>query len=164
MAQTYEAITTQTLGSNQSTITLSSIPQTYTDLIIIANGASTSGGSMHTKFNGDGGANYSCTFFYGDGSGIAGSRSLSQANGIFGARNGIGSQGGGIMRINNYSNTNTYKVMFTRQFGQDQIVWFSTGRWGNSAAITSISFTDESGGQFTTGFTITLYGIKAGSA
>lgn len=164
MAQTYEAITTQTLGSNQSTITLSSIPQTYTDLIIIANGASTSGGSMQTKFNGDAGANYSCTYYYGDGSSIAGGRSLSQSVGIFGARNGIGSQGGGIMQINDYSNTTTYKGMFTRQFGYDQIVWFSTGRWASTSAITSISFVDESGGQFTTGFTITLYGVKAGSA
>jgi len=164
MAQTYEAITTQTLGSNQTTITLSSIPLTYTDLIIVANGASTSGGSMFARFNGDAGANYSFTYFYGDGSSVAGGRSLSQANGIGGSRNGIGTQGGGVMQINNYSNTSTYKVMFSRQFGHNQIVWFSTGRWANTAAITSISFTDESGGQFTTGFTITLYGIKAGSA
>lgn len=164
MAQTYEAITTQTLGSNQTTITLSSIPQTYTDLIIVANGASTSGGSMMAKFNGDGGANYSFTYMYGDGSGIAGGRSLSQSAGIGGSRNAIGVQGGGIMQINNYSNTTTYKGMFSRQFGYDHIVWFSTGRWGNTAAITSISFTDESSGQFTTGFTITLYGIKAGNA
>jgi len=164
MAQTYEAITTQTLVSNQTTITLSSIPQTYTDLVIIANGASTSGGSMHTKFNGDTGSNYSCTFFYGDGSTTTGSRNLSQANGIFGARNGIGTQGGGIMQINDYSSTSHYKGMFTRQFGNSQIVWFSTGRWASNTAITSISFTDESAGQFTTGFTITLYGIKAGNA
>lgn len=164
MAATYEAITTQTLSSAQSSITLSSIPQTYTDLVIVANGASTSGGSMMTKFNGDGGANYSYTYFYGDGSGVYGGRSLSQSAGIAGSRNGIGTQGGGIMQINNYSNTTTYKGMFSRQFGSTQIVWFSTGRWGNSSAITSIVFTDESGGNFTTGFTITLYGIKAGNA
>lgn len=164
MAATYEAITTQTLGSNQSTITLSSIPQTYTDLIIVANGASTSGGAMFAKFNGDTGSNYSCSYFYGDGSSVAGGRNLNQNGGIFGSRNGIGTQGGGVMQINNYSNTSTYKVMFSRQFGHNQVVWFSTGRWANTAAITSISFTDESGGQFTTGFTITLYGIKAGNA
>jgi len=31
----------------------------------------------------------------------------------------------------------------------------------NTAGITTIAFTDESGGSFTTGFKISLYGIKA---
>ena len=161
MARTYEPISTQTLGSNQASITLSSIPQTYTDLIIIANGASTSGGSMKARFNGDGGSNYSTTYMYGDGSNGVGGRISNDASGIAGSRNGIGSQGGGEMQINNYSNATTYKSMLSRQFGSDQIAWFSVGLWRNTAAITSIVFTDESGGNFTTGFTITLYGIKA---
>jgi hypothetical protein len=65
------------------------------------------------------------------------------------------------MQINNYSNATTYKTMISRQFGQDQIAWFSVGLWRSTAAITSIVFTDESSGNFTTGFTLTLYGIKA---
>ena len=165
MAATYEAITTQTLGSAQATITLSSIPQTYTDLIIVANGSSTSGGSMFIRINGDNGANYSYTYFYGSGSSVTGSRSLSQSDGVTGPRTSIGAQGGGIVQINNYSNTTTYKtIMVSNQFGYDNIIWFATGRWGNSSAVTSIVLRDESGGNFTTGFTITLYGIKAGNA
>lgn len=159
MPRTYEPITTQTLGSNQSTITLSSIPQTYTDLIIVANGASTSGGSMIAKFNSDGGTNFSTTFMYGDGSSATPGQNSNQT-GIFASRNGIGSQGGGVMQVNNYSNTTTWKTLMARQFGQDQIAWFAVGTWRSTAAITTISFTDESGGSFTTGFTITLYGIK----
>ena len=161
MARTYEPISTQTLGSNQASITLSSIPGTYTDLIIIANGASTSGGSMKARFNGDSGANYSTTYIYGDGSSVISGRITSDANGIAGSRNGIGYQGGGVMQINNYSNATTHKTMLSRQFGSDLIVWFSVGLWRNTAAITSIVFTDESSGNFTTGFTLSLYGIKA---
>jgi hypothetical protein len=162
MPRTYEPITTQTLGSNQSTITLSSIPATYTDLIIVANGATTSGGSMFARFNGDGGTNYSTSYLFGAGSGSGTSgRITNSSSGIAGSRNGIGSQGGGIMQINNYSNATTYKTMLSRQFGSAQIVWLSIGLWRSTSAITSISFTDESGGSFTTGFTITLYGIKA---
>jgi len=161
MARTYEPISTQTLGSNQASITLSSIPGTYTDLVIVANGASTSGGSMKARFNGDGGSNYSTTYMYGDGSSGVGGRISNDASGIAGSRNGIGSQGGGVMQINNYSNATTYKSMLSRQFGQNQIQWFSVGLWRNTAAITSIVFTDESSGNFTTGFTISLYGIKA---
>jgi hypothetical protein len=161
MPRTYEPITTQTLGSNQSTITLSSIPGTYTDLIIVASGASTSGGSMKARFNGDTASNYSTTYVYGDGSSVVSGRISNDASGIAGSRNGIGSQGGGIMQINNYSDSTTFKSMLSRQFGFDQIAWLSVGRWRSTAAITTIAFTDESGGQFTTGFTITLYGIKA---
>jgi hypothetical protein len=161
MPKTYEPISTQTLGSNQASITLSSIPATYTDLIIIANGASTSGGSMFARFNGDAGSNYSTTYMFGDGSSATGGRISNSSSGIAGSRNGIGSQGGGVMQINNYSNATTYKTMMSRQFGQDQIAWISVGLWRNTAAITSIVFTDESSGSFTTGFTLTLYGIKA---
>jgi len=160
MPRTYEPITTQTLGSNQATITLSAIPQTYTDLIIVANGASTSGGSMIAKFNSDSGTNFSTTYMYGDGSSAVAGNNANRT-GIDGPRNGIGSQGGGVMQVNNYSNTTTHKTMISGQFGQDQIAWFSVGVWRNTAAITTISFTDESSGSFTTGFTITLYGIKA---
>lgn len=161
MARTYEPISTQTLGSNQASITLSSIPGTYTDLIIVANGASTSGGSMKARFNGDAGSNYSTTYIYGDGSSGTSGRITNDANGIAGSRNAIGVQGGGVMQINNYSNTTTHKTMLSRQFGYDFIVWYSVGLWRNTAAITSIVFTDESSGNFTTGFTLTLYGIKA---
>lgn len=160
MPRTYEPITTQTLGSNQATITLSSIPQTYTDLIIVANGASTSGGSMIAKFNSDGGTNFGTTYMYGDGSSAVAGQNSNQT-GIFASRNGISSQGGGVMQVNNYSNTTTWKTLMARQFGQDQIAWFAVGVWRSTAAITTISFTDESGGSFTTGFTVTLYGIKA---
>ena len=161
MARTYEPISTQTLTSNQSSITLSSIPGTYTDLVIVANGASTSGGSMCAKFNGDSGSNYSTEYLYGDGSNAVNSRVAISGNGIFGSRTGIGYQGGGVMQILNYSNATTYKTMLSRQFGYDPIVWSSCGLWKSTAAITSIVFFDESSGNFTTGFTLSLYGIKA---
>jgi hypothetical protein len=160
MPKTYEPISTQTLGSNQSSITISSIPQTYTDLIIVANGASTSGGSMTARFNGDTGSNYSTTYVFGDGASVTSSRLTNSSVGIFGSRNG-GYQGGGVMQINNYANATTFKTMMARQFGSNQIQWFSVGLWRNTAAITSIVFSDEGSGSFTTGFTLTLYGIKA---
>ena len=65
------------------------------------------------------------------------------------------------MHILNYSNSTTFKTMLSRQFGSTHIGWLSCGLWRSTAGITSIVFTDESGGNFTTGFTLTLYGIKA---
>lgn len=161
MTSTYEPITTQTLGSNQSSITLSSIPQTYTDLIVIASGESTSGGSMLTRFNSDTGSNYSTTYLYGTGSGAASASNTNQSVGIFMMRTPTNALGGGILHINNYSNTTTYKTGLSRSIGYDPIVWLSCGLWRSTAAISTITFTDESSGNFKTGFTVTLYGIKA---
>ena len=42
MPATYEPIATTTLGSAQATVTFSSIPGTYTDLVLITNSRSDS--------------------------------------------------------------------------------------------------------------------------
>ena len=72
MTATYEKIATTTLGSNTTSITFSSITQTYTDLVIIIGNAKT---TVNTDgpilgFNADTGAgtNYSWTFMQGNGS------------------------------------------------------------------------------------------------
>jgi hypothetical protein len=63
------AIATTTLGSSTSTITLSSIPNTYTDLrVVFANIRTTPGtGTIVLRFNGDTANNYSRTNINGDG-------------------------------------------------------------------------------------------------
>ena len=161
MARTYEPISTQTLGSNQSIITFTSIPQTYTDLVIVAVGESTSGGSMRTKLNSDSGSNYSNNWFYGTGSGTGFGQNSNDSTGLFLMRTTTNLLGGGIAHINNYSNTTTYKSSITRNFGSDPIVWFAAGLWRSTSAVTRIDMDDESSGQFKTGFTVTLYGVKA---
>lgn len=162
MAQTYEPISSTTLGSNQTSITLSSIPQTYTDLIIVARGESTSGGSMIARFNGDSGSNYGTTYIYGVGSSPITAGGNTSQTGQFLARTGINHQGGGVMHIFNYANTTTYKTgCSANQFGYEPIVWRAVSTWRSTAAITSIVFTDESSGSFTTGFTVCLYGVKS---
>lgn len=161
MPQTYEPISSTTLGSNQATITISSIPSTYTDLIIVARGESTSGGSMLLRPNGDSGSNYGTTYMYGVGSSPITAGGNTSTSGMFLARTGINHQGGGVMHLFNYANTTTYKTgCSSHQFGYDPIVWRAVSTWRSTAAITSINFVDESGGSFTTGFTVCLYGVK----
>lgn len=56
----YTKIATSQLGSSQTTITLSSIPATYQDLILVVKGRSTSTGiQINVTFNADTGTNYS---------------------------------------------------------------------------------------------------------
>lgn len=69
MANTYKIINSVTVGSPTTTITFDSIPQTYTDLVILISGRSDHGahyGGGTLKFNGDSGNNYYFKRMYGD--------------------------------------------------------------------------------------------------
>ena len=64
---TYVALDTQTLGSAAASVTFSSIPQTYTDLVLVINGYSINDVDWRFRMgNGsiDSGSNYSGTYMY----------------------------------------------------------------------------------------------------
>lgn len=156
---TYTPIQTTTLGSNQATVTLSSIPSTYTDLILVIAGTFATAESVCLRFNSDSGTNYSETFLRGNGTSATSGRDSSRSEMII-AYLGTG-QSNSIIQINNYSNTTTYKTAIGR--GNDAAAWVyaNVGLWRSTAAISSISCLSVSGYQFTTGTTFTLYGIQA---
>jgi hypothetical protein len=167
MPTTYEPIATTTLGSAQSSVTFSSISGTYTDLVIMANvKTATPPYQPILRFNSDTGTNYSATAVSGNGSSAVSSRHTNQ-NGIYvnpGA--GVGGTVGNFMpwiiSVQNYSNTTTNKTVIARFNNPDAIVNALVGLWRNTNAITSISLVAESGsGDFQSGSTFTLYGIKA---
>jgi hypothetical protein len=158
---TYEAIATQTVsGSSTTNITFSSIPGTYTDLVLIADAtASTSGQGMNLYFNGDAGSNYSSTRLYANGSTATSDR---QTSGTF-INFAIGSFNTGqlvVANIMNYSNTTTNKTLMLRQNTAGAFVGALVGLWRNTAAITTIEII-ISGGNYVVGSTFSLYGIKA---
>jgi hypothetical protein len=150
-------ISTQTLTATTSSVTFSSIPQTYTDLVLVVKNSSGSGGVNNGLFvNGDSGANYSTTQLYGGGSTPAtlrGGGATSTYAGIAGA-NSIS-----IVNFMNYSNTTTYKTWFSRGSGPGNYITADVSAWRNSSPITSITIAN--GGNWTSGTTLTLYGIKA---
>jgi len=65
MTDTYRPLATITLGSTASSITFSSIPATYRDLIIVGNPL---GAEAAARFNGDSGSNYNGVQMWGNGS------------------------------------------------------------------------------------------------
>lgn len=156
---TYEVISTQTLVSSAATVTLSSIPQTYTDLVLVLRGTSTVDDTIMMQFNSDTGSNYSWTQIGADaGSGIFSSR----ATGVTSFRIGYGNtaQGSHITQIMNYSNATTYKTSLSRSNKAADDARAIVGLWRNINAITSLTIIQTSG-SFATGTTISLYGIKA---
>jgi hypothetical protein len=161
MALTYEPIATYTFTSNASNTTFSSIPQTYTDIVIqVFKQANFGTSTQWIQFNGDSGTNYSVTRLYGDGSSaLSSSTTSSSSPNISGV-----SPGGSYNCYNAYNifsyTGSTYKT-FLAETNQDQsgtgTVTNTVGLWRSTSAITSITVS----GGFNTGSMITLYGIKA---
>ena len=160
---TYFPIATNTLVSSSASVTFSSISGSYTDLIAIFNGGSTTAGmDIRCRFNSDSGSNYSFTYFTGNGSSTSSGRATSQTfmpldyNGYL--NNSI--QTVSIINLMNYSNTTTYKSTISRfntsSYGLDG----AAGLWRSTSAITSIEFF-PSANSFLAGSTFTLYGISA---
>jgi hypothetical protein len=156
---TYTPIATQTLGSSAASVTFSSISGSYTDLIIVNSGTSSANGSFRLQFNGDTATNYSTTYLFGDGTSATSGRFSNQVA-IFAMGRAGTSQGNGIIQVMNYSNTTTNKTVIGRGNLASQMAIVAVGLWRNTAAITSIVITPESG-TIDAGSTFTLYGIAA---
>ena len=165
MAITYTPIATQTLGSATATVTFSSIPGTYTDLVLVISGrvSSTTGNNNSAiRFNSDSGNNYSMTRLTGDGSAAASDRvaNTSYAGWALVANSASSEFSPLIYNIQNYSNTTTYKTLLGRGNWTASFVSATVSMWRNTAAITTIDIT-QTGTNWVTGSTFTLYGIKA---
>ena len=159
MASTYEPIATTTLSSNQASVSFSSISNSYTDLVLVANGAlSAAYDSIELRLNGDTGTNYSRTFLSGNGTSASSGNSTntsSLALGLMGTENSTD-----IFHINNYSNTSTYKTVISRANTASNTVRAGVGTWRSTSAINQVTVIATSG-NFISGSTFTLYGIKA---
>lgn len=159
MASTYEPISTTTLGSNTATVTFSSIPSTYTDLVLVFAGTMTTTNLIVMQFNGDTGTNYSETTLQGNGT-TASSQRHSSATYIYLTSTNVGTgQINGIIQVQNYSNTTTNKTALARINSASDVTAATVGLWRSTAAINSVSVI--SGSSFATGATFTLYGIKS---
>jgi hypothetical protein len=172
MTVTYEAISSTTLGSNQATVTIGTggtIPQTYTDLVLVVNPAINTGNdNLRIRVgNGsvDSGSNYSWTALTGNGTRALSDRAsnqtsiLSDYDGYMQTTLGNNAK---IIHFQNYSNTTTFKTILSRSsnapVGTDALV----NTWRSTAAINIMTLFVSGGvANFITGSTFSLYGIKA---
>jgi len=163
---TYTPIASQTLGSAAASVTFSSIPQGYTDLILVCNIAQSSGNnSLRYRFNGDTGSNYSDTYLYGNGTSALSGRDTSQTSGTIYVTGSTTIEANYIVQFMNYSNATTYKTVLGRSNRASSEVAADVGLWRSTSAINSISL--AMGGSFPTnnfasGSTFSLYGIQVG--
>jgi hypothetical protein len=162
MAQTYTPIATTTLNST-ATYTFSSIPATYTDLVLVMGSLTfSSGGNPQVQFNGDTTANYSNTDLYGNGTSAGSTRNTGNAyiNVGFSATNGSATEPATIIvQVMNYANATTYKTLLGRGNRAGGETQTNVGLWrGTPAAINSMTIKVGAGSMIGTA---TLYGIKA---
>jgi hypothetical protein len=158
---TYTALATTTLGATAGSVTFSSIPATYRDLVIVANWPdSSSAPFVLLRLNGDSGTNYSWVQGYAD-TGGPNSDSASSVNGI---RVGYSQIDPSMIRVQvmDYSATDKHTTVLARsdQMDSNTRVSMFAGRWANTAAVTSAALVMSSG-SFAIGSTFSLYGIEA---
>lgn len=159
---TYTPLANVTLASATSTISFSSIPSTYKDLIFVINIAATATvlNEVFIRFNGDTGSNYSYLEAFGAGSGSGGGGSGSRTY------NMIGYHGGGvsvitIAQVMDYSATDKHKTTLARNDKTDQGTTMIGCRWANTAAVTSALISNIAPANFPVGTTVALYGVIA---
>lgn len=167
--QTYTPIATYTLPSAATSYTFTSIPSTYTDLILVVSAGLTAGDyPIFQVGNGsvDTGSNYSYTTLVGTGSSALSGRSSNSAYGFLDlAPTTANGEWNTITHFMNYSNTTTNKTVISRANagGTGGETRATVSLWRSTVAINTIKIYILTSASFVTGSTFTLYGIKAGS-
>jgi len=163
VSSTYTPIATFTTVNNTTTsYTFSSIPATYTDLVIVGDVKATASSSITMRMNNDSGSNYWSYVQYATSTSVSNNRYINQSVGYLNY-NGMPFNSGqwGTLQFNvmNYANTNMWKPFYSEtssyQFGTD----ITAGQWRSTSVVNSITL--FAGAFFDTGTTFTLYGIAA---
>jgi hypothetical protein len=172
MAITYTAIASVTVGSGGTTsMSFSSIPQSYTDLLILGrfrtNRNDSYYGNCCIEFNGlgDGAANYVSTAIR-----TLGTSTIQSFNTVesiqFGSNtryNTTNNFSSACFYITNYTSSNYKSISIetvTENNNTDMFPYLVGGRFLNTNPITSISFRDRDTNLLLQHSTATLYGIK----
>ena len=154
---TYIALATTTLGASASSVTFSSIPAGYRDLVLVIGGALSVGDVVYYALNGDEtAANYSYVRMYGDGSSTA----SSAATGVRSIINMYTNRGSHVIQIMDAGASDKHKTVISRSSTADVLVMAFASRWANTNAVTSIKIQPASGLLVST-TTLSLYGIEA---
>lgn len=167
MATTYNLIEAKTLSSSVSSVTFTSIPQTYTDLLLKTSVRTSGSGvdSIMIRPNSSS-TNLSTKWVQGDittSGGIVSEQYsfvLLRANGGDSTSNTFSN---GEAYFSNYSGSNFKSISLdsvTGSSGGRVLLPLAAGLWSNTSAITSLYMITESGGNFLTNSTFYLYGIS----
>jgi len=165
MPSTYTPISTVAVAAGDTNITFNSIPQTYTDLVVVINifnSAANTGSGVWFRVNGDSSALYSGTELFGGGSSTNSSRSSNTTIWAGSTSITVNYPSTYVFNLNNYANTSTFKTALWRiyQSGSNQVA-IDAGLYRSTSAITSFNVLIPGGNSQLFKGQATLYGIKA---
>jgi len=153
----YIALATTTLGSATGSVTFSSIPATYRDLVVVIDAKSGAGvATIGLRFNSDTGNNYSYVDMSGTGSSTSSSANTQD-------RATMGFVGGtsaymSTAQIMDYAQTDKHKTVLARHSNASGNVQALANRWANTNAITTVNLSTAVN-NFPVGTTLSLYGV-----
>lgn len=168
----FESIATTSLSSSASSVEFTSIGAGYSHLQLRLTTRNTIGNlgeysPVQIQFNSDTGTNYSYHYLTGNGSTVGKGAGTSKTiiwSALVGAGNTASAFNAGVIDILDYANTNKYKTVRTLS-GIDNNgsgeLFYTSGLWMSTSAITSIKLTLPSSGNFTSNSHFALYGIKS---
>jgi hypothetical protein len=171
MANTYTLISSNVLSSSASSVTFSSIPSTYTDLVlkISSRGSVSANQTFLVSFNGaPSGSLYSTTELIGEGS-----TAFSQRTNSYSSVEAYALSNDSGTTANTFNNIEVYVPSYTASqnkpislFGVKEnnsasvnVIDADAALWRSTSAITSIVIA-QGGGSFVSGSSFYLYGIK----
>lgn len=157
---TYDLIASNVLTGSVSSVTFSSIPSTYRDLVLVANLTSTiSNGGIAETVNSDTGANYFTVLFEGGGGvrGIARTRN-DILHSWFTGNITNSHPATHITQYFDYAATDKHKAILVSSGSRTQTMFRSAVRWASLSAITSITIGTS---DVAVGSSFHLYGIVA---
>ena len=174
MATTYTLISSVTVGAGgAANIEFTSIPQTYTDLVVVLSGRTTANGDNYGEvdlsFNGaPSGTSYSWRRLMGTGASASsatnGSDDAINVWVINGSASTASTFGNASFYIPNYTSSNNKSVsvdgVTENNANPQAIATLYAGLWASSSAITSLRFTVVYGTSFAQYSTAYLYGIS----
>jgi hypothetical protein len=168
---TYTLISSNVLTTSAASVTFSSIPATYTDLVVRWSSRETTAGaffgSTNLRFNAVA-TNYSRTWLWGTGAAASSGRQANANSGLL-TDEGYGVSAGNTS--NTFSSNEVYLPSYTVSQNKPLSLIYAgenntttaylqplAGLWSNTASVTSITLTSSS--TFASGSSFYLYGIS----
>ena len=157
---TYDLLQSTTLGTAASSVTFSSIDQSYGDLIVIVNSLGSTTLEARIRLNIDSGSNYNSVRMSANGSTATSAALASQTSGSLSII-ADATTGEAILlklELQDYAATDKHKSMLARANQSATGSEATALRWASTAAVTAIEILTSTG-NWAIGGTFNLYGV-----
>jgi hypothetical protein len=158
---TYTPLANITLGSAASSIVFGSIPATYRDLVVVLTGNGSTNLEGRLRLNGDSSSDYFTQRLSGSGSAASAAEVGSQTSAVISSVAKATTTSALQIQINILGyRTGRNKIIISRADNSANGTEAFAGRWGNNAAVTSVTILTSTG-NWAAGTTAAIYGIVA---